>query len=626
MTKVTPKALSKTESSSNSNAKHRSNSSSDNSDSPMANSRKSGSRRPADKNSSNIEPPTKKNRADASDRQHGRSYENKRQAVAPESGIEENTRRRRTLKAGEHAAPHCTFCKNPQFTETEPLTECSNCKAQYHLKKCLRYKDELANSLLELETWYCPRCVACKVCNRFVADPQNVECSSCCNTWHGACAPKGYSTSTDFDSPWFCGACARKKGLKQDDNSEEPIKKRKDVTPARRKNRAIKEVLEFKGDIDELTELINKRDFTWEYLNREAGFSAEYPRPLTQNDKKDRVDDFDDSYTRTGPNASVPFVIAKDEKLFKTSAREAYSQTPSSSSTQHEQYLHFGTGKSCKAIYNSAYEEPLYSSPHLYACKFCLYTTNLKEDLVVHWENCTATHPPGNEIYRDDVVSFFEVNGAVQKKYCQDLCLLAKLFIASKTLYEEVETFKFYVLCELTTEGFVIVGYFSKENNPSKNNNLSCLLVLPMVQKMGYGRLLIDMSYELSRRERKVGHPEHPLSDLGILAYRGYWRSSLLCYIRKHKNSERMSIKEIALATRITPVDIVNQLMLDNIINFKNGIYSIKISKRALKFPLSNCRRRCIDTTKLAWQPTNVDELDPNKLNSFIQPIKNGTS
>lgn len=239
--------------------------------------------------------------------------------------------------------------------------------------------------------------------------------------------------------------------------------------------------------------------------------------------------------------------------------------------------------------------------------------------MIVHWDICNAKHPPGTEIYRNDGLAFFEVDGAVQKKYCQDLCLISKLFIASKTLYDEVETFKFYVLCEITTEGYVIVGYFSKEKNPSKNNNLSCLLVLPMVQKMGYGRLLIDMSYELSRLEMRIGHPEHPLSDLGILAYRGYWRSSLLCYIREHRNYDRLNIKDMCLATRIAPVDIVNQLMLDNMIVLKGGVYSIKIGKRALKFPLSQCRRRFVDPSQLFWKPKpSAERLDPTKINNYV--------
>lgn len=581
--------------------------------------RKTPARRPAE--NGNSEPPAKRNRSDAHERpngkntENGRNSENRRQA--PE---EEKTRRRRTLKAGDDGAPRCTFCKEVQTSELESLTECAGCKAPYHIRRCLKYykDEELAKHILELDDWFCPRCITCSTCAEFISDSQNLECSSCCRAWHGACAPKGIYPSGQIEAAWFCGNCAKVNKLKDGLSSDKPTRRSKSLVPVGRKSRSSKDVLEFNGDIDELTDLINKRDFTWDYLNHKAGFSSDPPiRPSPSKKNKHRNDD-DYDYSKAGKSETIPPVVAKDVKLFKEAAVEAYPEIPGASHPPPGQFLHFGTGKSCKAIYTSAYEEPLHSSPDLYACKFCLHTTHLKEDLIVHWDHCTATHPPGNEIYRHDGVSFFEVDGAVQKKYCQDLCLISKLFIASKTLFAEVETFIFYVLCEITTEGFVIVGYFSKEKNPSKNNNLSCLLVLPMVQKMGYGRLLIDMSYELSRRELKVGHPEHPLSDLGILAYRGYWRGVLLCYLRKHRNSDRLSIKDMCLATRITPVDIVNQLMLDNIINFKGGVYSIKISKRALKFPLSQFRQRLVDPSKLVWKPQNIEHLDPTKINTYV--------
>lgn len=57
---------------------------------------------------------------------------------------------------------------------------------------------------------------------------------------------------------------------------------------------------------------------------------------------------------------------------------------------------------------------------------------------------------------------FCTVCGLSEQIYCQNLCLLAKLFLDHKTLYFDVEPFLFYILTEVDRQGCHLVGYFSK--------------------------------------------------------------------------------------------------------------------------------------------------------------------
>ena len=54
-------------------------------------------------------------------------------------------------------------------------------------------------------------------------------------------------------------------------------------------------------------------------------------------------------------------------------------------------------------------------------------------------------------------MSVFEVDGYIHKLYCQNLCLLAKLFLDHKTLYFDVEPFMFHVLTEVDKYGCHLV-------------------------------------------------------------------------------------------------------------------------------------------------------------------------
>ena len=59
------------------------------------------------------------------------------------------------------------------------------------------------------------------------------------------------------------------------------------------------------------------------------------------------------------------------------------------------------------------------------------------------------------------------------------------------------------------------------------NNNLACILVFPPWQRKGLGSLLMGVSYEISRRERVLGGPEKPISDLGRKGYKRFWAGEI---------------------------------------------------------------------------------------------------
>lgn len=108
--------------------------------------------------------------------------------------------------------------------------------------------------------------------------------------------------------------------------------------------------------------------------------------------------------------------------------------------------------------------------------------------------------------------------------FAQNLSLFSKLFIETKSVCFDVTTFLYYLLIDhgpshidhdVAAEGLPsiephsqIVGFFSKEKLSWDNNNLACILVFPPWQKRGLGQLLMGASYELSRREGRLGGPE----------------------------------------------------------------------------------------------------------------------
>ncbi|XP_071316888.1 histone acetyltransferase KAT5 isoform X2 [Trachinotus anak] len=265
-----------------------------------------------------------------------------------------------------------------------------------------------------------------------------------------------------------------------------------------------------------------------------------------------------------------------------------------------------------KPWYFSPYPQELTTLPILYLCEFCLKYLKSLKCLQRHLTKCNLRHPPGNEIYRKGTISFFEIDGRKNKTYSQNLCLLAKCFLDHKTLYYDTDPFLFYVMTEYDSKGFHIVGYFSKEKESTEDYNVACILTLPPYQRRGYGKLLIEFSYELSKVEGKTGTPEKPLSDLGLLSYRSYWSQTILEILMdlKPDNGERpqITINEISEITSVKKEDVISTLQYLNLINYYKGQYILTLSEdivdgheRAMQKRHLRIDPKCLHFTPKDW-------------------------
>lgn len=263
--------------------------------------------------------------------------------------------------------------------------------------------------------------------------------------------------------------------------------------------------------------------------------------------------------------------------------------------------------------YAAPYPEEYSRNRVLFICEFCLKYMNSDYVAWRHKLKCPAKHPPGDEIYRSGSISVFEVDGRKNPVYCQNLCLLAKLFLGSKTLYYDVEPFLFYVLCEYDDMGYHFVGYFSKEKRASSQNNVSCILTLPIHQRKGYGNLLIDFSYLLTRVEGKCGSPEKPLSDMGLVSYRNYWRLVMCRYLINYVPEDRherkgLSVKQISDDTGMTADDVISALegLRCLVRDPQTQLYAFRVDFDFCKTYVAKWESKNyvqLDSSALAWTP-----------------------
>lgn len=262
--------------------------------------------------------------------------------------------------------------------------------------------------------------------------------------------------------------------------------------------------------------------------------------------------------------------IEQPRKKKKAEDKPAKSEKPKKY-TADDEFKIKNVGKICirnflvDTWYFSPYPKEVIANGIAYLCEFCLYYLPTQEQLSEHCKTCELRHPPGTKIYEQGDLSFFELDGFIQKNYCRNLALLSKLFLDHKSLYYDIDVFMFYVLCRKDEMGYQIVGYFSKEKISEMGYNLACILTLPYEQRKGYGKVLIDFSYMLSKKDNKIAGPEKPLSDLGLLSYRAYWLEVIL---EEMAQCKELNIRAMSQKTFITEEDIIGTLIANKMVKY----------------------------------------------------------
>ncbi|KAI1625914.1 histone acetyltransferase [Exophiala viscosa] len=274
-------------------------------------------------------------------------------------------------------------------------------------------------------------------------------------------------------------------------------------------------------------------------------------------------------------------------------------------------------------FYAAPYPEEYSHESRLFICEFCLKYLPSEFVAYRHKLKCPAKHPPGDEIYRDGTLSVWEVDGRKKTEYCQCLCLMAKMFLGSKTLYYDVEPFLFYILTEYDEFGYHFVGYFSKEKRPASQNNVSCILVMPIHQRKGYATFLIDFSYLLTRIEGKDGSPEKPLSDMGLTAYRSYWDLTVSRHLLDI-GVKPFSTKSLMARTGMTADDVIHTLerlyaFIRDPVTKTYGIrYDKKLYERVVE-EFDSKKHRKLRPQNLVWTPYIMGRSDQATLDG--QPL-----
>ncbi|KAK8860709.1 hypothetical protein M9Y10_012374 [Tritrichomonas musculus] len=286
-----------------------------------------------------------------------------------------------------------------------------------------------------------------------------------------------------------------------------------------------------------------------------------------------------------------------------------------------------------RAWYPSPYPVEYINNRKIFICDTCLKYFSSRTHLNLHLAKPHKhSFPPGYEIYRDSIdentqISVFEIEGAKNTMFCQCLCLLGRLFLEDKAVFYDVTQFTFYVMAkyefklDLDTNSsnpndsnnnsnqnsneikMSIVGFYSLDKYTS-DNIIACIVVFPQYQRDGFGKTLISLAYTIAKRKNIRGGPESPLSDLGSIAFKSYWRDSILDFIHNYGTDDTDSDR-ISEATFISHADVHETLKgLDLLIKVQKG-RPATIDRQGAEILYEQYKRQMhfINEENLIWLP-----------------------
>ncbi|XP_037319585.2 histone acetyltransferase KAT6B isoform X2 [Pungitius pungitius] len=486
--------------------------------------------------------------------------------------------------------PICSFClgtkESNRDKRPEELLSCADCGSSGH-PSCLTFSQELTSHVKRLR-WQCIECKTCSSCRRQGKNADEMLfCDSCDRGFHMECCDPPLSRMPK--GTWICQVCRPKENGKKLLHKKADQIKRRYAKPIGRPRNKLKQRMSVTSGDGSMVALGGR--------GSPGGHNGEL------RVKQEAQADF--------AAMSRDHVMEEDIETFTHVQEVAMQRTGSLMNTDSVRcpaLIEFGKYE-IQTWYSSPYPPEYSRLQKLYLCEFCLKYMRSKNILQRHTKKCGWFHPPANEIYRKNDLSVFEVDGNVSKLFCQNLCLLAKLFLDHKTLYYDVEPFLFYILTKNDEKGCHLVGYFSKEKLCQQKYNVSCIMIMPQYQRQGFGRFLIDFSYLLTRQEGQAGSPEKPLSDLGRLSYLAYWKSVILEYLYKHPD-KHISVKGISRATGMCPHDIAATLQQLGMIDRQDGrivlIRRERLIRRHTERLRPNPRRNEVDPDALHWTPSTA--------------------